>query len=103
MSVHLSITDADNGADVELTLNCATNNPIVSYQLGPRLEDYFLYGHVTVKYNCTNSSSSIVSYVYHFSVQIPGLKTSSRVILGIKAKQSCKCFQEKVHESTSHR
>ena len=64
MSVHLSITDADNGADVELTLNCATNNPIVSYQL--ELEDYFLYGHVTVKYNCTNSSSSIVSYVYSF-------------------------------------
>ena len=70
MSVHLSITDADNGADVELTLNCATNNPIVSYQLGSGLEDYFFYGHVTVEYNCTNSSGSIVSYVYHFSVQI---------------------------------
>ena len=61
MSVHVSITDADNGTDVELTLNCATNNPIVSYRLGPRLDDYFLYGHVIVEYTCTNSSSSIVS------------------------------------------
>ena len=67
MSVHLSITDADNGTDVNLTLDCATNNPIVSYRLEPWLEDdYHLYGYVTVLYNCTNSSGSIVSYVYSF-------------------------------------
>ena len=76
MSVHVSITDADNGTDVNLTLNCATNNPIVSYRLG--LEDYFLYGHVIVEYTCTNSSSSIVSYsIFILVFKFQCLKTFS--------------------------
>ena len=63
----VSITDTDNGTDVTLTLNCTTNNPTVSYQVDEkRLPNFFGYGWVTVEYTCTNSSSSIVSYVYNW-------------------------------------
>ena len=59
----VSITDTDNGTDVTLTLNCTTNNPTVSYK---KLSPFNGYFWVTIEYTCTNSSSSIVSYVYNW-------------------------------------